>query len=117
MTYMAIDNPVCFHRQIFANLVKTSWDNTRPVELMESANKNWCGFKLLPMSISTYPVDFVHLIHLLKPQHQCLCFNGRECPPSAYSCTSTIHLPLLQTHLLYTTPMILQGLQKYLKNQ
>ena len=76
-----IDSQVCFHRQPFANHVKTSWHITRPVEPLESTNLNWCGFKLLPVSVSTYAVNCAHPIHLLKPEHQYLCSSEREGPP------------------------------------
>ena len=56
-------------------------------EPLGSTTQNWYGVKLLPVSVSTYPVDCVHLCHLLRAQHHCLCPNGREdlplaCPPS-----------------------------------
>ena len=36
------------------------------MEPLGSANQNWWGGKLLPMSVSTYPVDCVHVSQLLR---------------------------------------------------
>ena len=68
-----------------------------------NSNQNWCGVKLLPMSISTYPVDCVHLRHLLRAQYHCLCPNGREGPPLA--CPPTPTTPPPPTHPL-THPLM-----------
>ena len=40
---------------------------------MNGIIKDVCGIKLLPMTISAHPVDFVCFWHLLKTQHCCLC--------------------------------------------
>ena len=97
--YMAIDSQVCFHRWFFANPVKPSWCITGPVEPLGCTNQNRCGIKLLPMSTSTYPVDYIHLCHLLRAQHYCLCSNGREDPPLACPPTPTTFCPLIHdTH-------------------
>ena len=69
---------MCFHRWLSGDPVKLTLCTTGLVEPLESTNQNWCGVRLLPMSVSTYPVDCVHLCHLLKAQHHCLCPNGRE---------------------------------------
>ena len=82
---VAINSQVCFHRWLLAG---PNWCITKPVEPLESANQNWRGVTLLPMSVSSHPVDRVHLCHLLRAQHHCLCSNDREVPPSACSPTS-----------------------------
>ena len=59
--YVAIDSQVCFHRWLFANPVKPHWYITGPVKPLGSTNQNLWGVKLLTVSISTYPMDCVHL--------------------------------------------------------
>ena len=79
-----MDIQVWFHRWLFANPVKLRWCITGPVEPLGNDNQNWWGAKLLPMSFSMYPVDCVHLCHLLRTQYHYLCPNCREnpiCPP------------------------------------
>ena len=99
---MAIDSQVCFHRWLFANPVKPNWCITGSVEPLRCTKQNRCGFKLLLlMSVLTYPVDCVHLCHLLRAQHHCLCSNVREGLPSA--CPSTLTTPTL---LPPTCPLI-----------
>ena len=89
INYMAIDIQGCFHRQLFANPVKLHWCITGPVQPLGSTNQSSWGTRLLPMSVSTYPVDYVHLCHLLSTQHNCLCPNGKENPPSVCPPTPT----------------------------
>ena len=114
--YVATDSQVCFHRWHFANYVKLSWCITGPVELLGHTNQYGCGVKLLPMSVLTNPVDCVHLCHLLRAQHHCLCSNGREGPLSA--CPPTPTTPLPPTHpLILDTYDITGVVQNYLKNQ
>ena len=50
-----VDSQVCFHRQLFADLVKPSWYITGPVDPLGSTNQNWLGAKLLPMAVSIHP--------------------------------------------------------------
>ena len=40
-------------------------------------NKDVSGARMLPTTVSTYPMDWVCFRHLLKTQHHCLCPNGR----------------------------------------
>ena len=105
---------VYFHRWLyFCQPCKTALNLciTGPVPL-GSTNQNWWGVRLLPISISTHPVDCVHLCHLLRTQHHCLCPNGKEDPPS--SCPHH-PIPLLPTHpLIYDTCDII-GVVKNLK--
>ena len=56
---------------------------TGSMEPVIGINKDVSGAWLLPMTISTYPVDWVCFCHLLKTQHCCLCPNGRYNPPLA----------------------------------
>ena len=89
--YVAINSQVCFHRWLFADSVKLYWCITGPVEPLVNTNQNWWGAKLLPMSVSVYPVDCVHLCYLLTTQYHCLCSNGRENSPS--TCPPTLLPP------------------------
>ena len=44
-----------------------------------------CGAKLLPATVSAYPMDCVCFNDSLKTQHCCLSYNGRyDPPPVAY---------------------------------
>ena len=105
--YVAIDSQVCFHRRLFANPMKLHWCITGPVKSLESINQNWWGTKLLPISVLIYPVDCVHLCHLLRIQYHCLSPDGRENPPSA--CPPTPTTPFHPPTPLYMTPVIIQG--------
>ena len=100
--YVAIDSHVCFHKWLFVNPVKLNWCITGPVEPLECTNQNRSGVKLLPMAVSTYPVDCVRLCQLLRAQHHCLCSNGREGPSLACPPTPTTHshppTPYTNTH-------------------
>ena len=44
---LAIDSQVCFHGQLFADLVKPSWCITGPTGPLGSTNQNWLCAKLL----------------------------------------------------------------------
>ena len=54
---MAIDGHVCFHRQFFADPVKPQRYFTESVEPVNGINKDVNDGKLLPMTVSTNPVD------------------------------------------------------------
>ena len=97
---------VCFHRWLFADPVKPRRYIIGPVGPLGTTSQNWWGARLLPMAVSIYPVDCVHLCHLRRAQHHCLCSNGRENPPSA--CIPCPLHPL--TPHTYMTPMLLEGL-------
>ena len=112
--YVAIDGQVCFHKRLFVDAVKPHWCITGPVEPLGSTNKNWWDAKLVPVSISIYPVDCIQLRNLLKTQHNCLCLNSMEnqsltCPPTLI--LTTLH-PSHSSTLLYMTPVILVRLKK-----
>ena len=52
------------------------------------------GAKLLPTTVSVYPVDCVNICHSLKTQHYCLCPNGRyNLPLAAHPLTPPILSP------------------------
>ena len=55
--HMAIDGQACFHKWLFANSVKPSRWTTGSVEPVNDINKDVCDARLLPMIVSTYPVD------------------------------------------------------------
>ena len=86
--YLAIDIQVCFHRFPFTYPIKQHWCIMyRIMEPLGSTNQNWLCARLLPIAILIYPVDCVHLCHLLRKQHHCLCSNGKKnlplaCPPT-----------------------------------
>ena len=88
----------------FADPVKPHWCITELVEPLGSTNQSWCGVKLLTMSISTHPVDCVHICHLLRDGTTvgALMAGGIR--------LWLAHPPLPPTHPLYMTRVILQGL-------
>ena len=101
--YMAIcyRQPGLLSQTAFADLIKLHWCIIVLVGSLGSTNHKWWGVRLLPMSILTYPVDCVHLCHLLRAQHHCLCPNGRELqlahpPPPPCSCPT--HLLIHDAH-------------------
>ena len=81
--HMAIDGQVYFHRQLFADPVKSQRYTTGSVEPANGINKDVIGATLLPMIVLTYPIDWVCFCHLLKTQHCCLCPIGRYNLPLA----------------------------------
>ena len=76
--WLQISSQVYYHRWLFADPVKPSWCITGLVEPPRSTNQNYCYVKLLPMSILTYFVGYVHLCHLLGAPQHCLCPKVRE---------------------------------------
>ena len=66
INYVAIHSQVCFHRRLFADRVKLHCCITGPVGPLGRTNQSWYGVKLLTMSVSTHPVDCVHICHLLR---------------------------------------------------
>ena len=78
-----IDSQICFHRRLFADLVKSSWYITGPVGSLGSTNQNWLDAKLLAMAALIYPVVCIHPCCLLRTQQHCLWPNGRKSLPSA----------------------------------
>ena len=78
--------PSLVSQMAFCWLSLTKMVYYRACELMNTINKNMCGAKLLPTTISAYPMDCVCFCHLLKTQHCCLCSNGRyDLPPAGHS--------------------------------
>ena len=61
----------------FCQSCKTALMHYRACRANGNSNQNWWGVRL-PMFILTYPVDCVHLCHLLRIQHHSLCINGKE---------------------------------------
>ena len=90
----------------------------RACEPMNSINKNICGAKLLPTTISAYPMDCVCFCHLLKTQHCCLCSNARyDLPPAGHSPPPPSSPPPISLPLTHATPDItLQLLWKVAQN-
>ena len=56
---------------------------TGPLEPLDGTNKDVCGAKLSPTTVSAYPVDCGCLCHLLDTLYCCVSLNGRVNPPSA----------------------------------
>ena len=63
---MAIDIQVCFHEWLFANVFRPCNYKgiTGPVEPVYGINKDMCGTKLCPVTVSAYPVDCDCFCHL-----------------------------------------------------
>ena len=80
---MAIDGQVCFHRRLFADPVKHWRCTIGPVVPLGGTNRDVCGAKLLPTSLSACQVSHVCSYHLLNTQHCCQCPSGRFNPPPA----------------------------------
>ena len=81
--YMAIDawSGLCFHKQLFANPVTPCWCTTGHLEPLRGINKDACGAKLLPTTVSAYPVGCVCFVtYCMETQHCCLCTNGNYSP-------------------------------------
>ena len=84
-----INGQVYFHRWLFANPVKQPRCTTRCVEPMNDVNKDMSSARLLPMTVLTYPVDWVCFSHLLKTY---VLMEGITClwlPTPAPSCVPT----------------------------
>ena len=71
--HMAIDGQVCFRRWPFAISVRPLRCTIGPLGPVNGINKDVNGTRLLPMTVSTYPMDWVSFCHLLKTQHCYLC--------------------------------------------
>ena len=89
ISYMAIDGQICFHKWLFANLVKPHSCITGPVGPLGSTNQNWLCARLLPMAVLIYPGVCLHSCHLKGSQHHCLWPNGRKGLPLAFPPTPT----------------------------
>ena len=94
--WLTIHSQVCFHRWLFADLVKPHWCITGPVGPLGRTNQSWCGVKLLTMSVLTHPVGCVHICHLLRRQYHSMHPNGRfflppACHPPPPTCPPPIH--------------------------
>ena len=88
---MAIYNQVCFYRWLFGDPVKRHWYIAGPVKPLGSTNKDSWNAKLLPMTVLTYYVDFVHFCYLLSTQRHCLCPNGRlQLPTHPHDITGVV---------------------------
>ena len=99
-TYVAIAGQVCFPRWLIAVAVKPPRCTTGSVGPVNGINKDVSGARLLPKTVSTYPVDWVCFCHLLKTQHCCLCPNGRYNQPPAIHHLHHPPYPLPPAHSL-----------------
>ena len=75
--HMAIDGQVCFHRRPFTIPCRPPRYTTGSLGPMNGINKDVSGTRLLLMTVSIYPVDWVCFCQLLKIQYCCLCPNER----------------------------------------
>ena len=114
---MAKDGQVCFHRRLFADLVKPQRCTTEPVRPLDGINKDVGGAKLLLTTTSIYPVDCTCICPLLKTQHHCLCPNGRCNPPSASHPPPPPPHPLPPAHpFIHAIPDITVAVKKFAQN-
>ena len=104
---MALDGQVCFYRWLFVNLVKPWRCTVEAVEPVNSIIKDVSDAKLLPMTVSAYPVNFVCFYYIMMIQQCCLCPNGRYL--SSFPATHT-------THPIYVSLVMLQWLWKVTQN-
>ena len=81
--HMDIDGHVCFHQRPFAIPVRPLRWTTGSLGPVNGINRDVSGTRLLPMTVSTYPMDWVCFYHLLKTQHCCLSPSGKYNLPSA----------------------------------
>ena len=100
---MDIDGQVCFHTRPFAIPVRPLRCTTGPLGPVNGINKDVSGTRLLPTTVSTYPMDWVCFCHLLNTQHCCLCPGGSFNPPSAAHPVQEYHISELApaTHKVY----------------
>ena len=115
-TCIAIDGQVC--RWLFADPIKLPRCTTGSMEPVNGINKDVSGTRLLPMTVSTYPVDWICFCHLLKTLHCCLCPSGRYNLPLATHPPPPPTPPLTPAHPYNVTSVILQSMwKKLLKTQ
>ena len=96
--HIALDGQVCFHWRLIADPVKPPWCNIGSVGPVDGTNKDVTCARLLPMTISTCPVDWVPFCHSLKTQHCCMCPYGSFNLPPATHPPSTHPTPPPPTH-------------------
>ena len=70
-----LDSQVCFHRQLFADPVKSCWCITVPVEPLGSTNQIWWGAKLLPMFYYWLHYNYGPLVHCWSSLAYTLYYN------------------------------------------
>ena len=110
--------PSLLSQTAFADPVKSRRCITGSVEPVNGINKDVIGVRLLPMTISTYHVDWACLCHLLKTQHCCLCPNRRCNPLPATTHSHYPSHPHSPAYPYYVPFMILQSLwNKLFKTQ
>ena len=63
------------HRRLFAVPIKPSRCTIGSMGPVNGINKDVSDTRLLPMTVSAYPMDWVCFCHLLKTQECCLCPN------------------------------------------
>ena len=116
--YTAVDDQVCFHWRLIADPVKPPWCNKRSLGPVSGTNKDVTGARLLPTTVSTCPVDWVPICHLLKTQHCCLCPQWSFNPPPATHSPPPPTPPPPSHPPFNMSFLILQSLwKKLLKNQ
>ena len=96
--HMAIDGQVCFHRWSFAVPVEPTRCTTGSLGPVSGINKDVSGVRLLPMTVSTYRMDWVCFCHLLNTQQCCLYLDGR------YNLSLATHPPAPTAHPIPSYP-------------
>ena len=100
--YMAIDGQVCFHRWLFIDPVKPPWCTTGSGKPVNGINKEVSGARLLPMTVLTYPVDWVSFaLYWRHSTAVCVLMKGITClwlptnphnpPYPPFACQPLIH--------------------------
>ena len=105
--HMTKDDQGCFHRRLFANLVKPQRCTTKPVKPLDGIDKDVSSAKLLLMTTSIYPVDCARFSPLLRHSTTCCVLSPMEAVTRLWLPTYLHHpTPLPPTHL-YTLLMII----------
>ena len=74
------------------------------VEPVGGINKDVCGARLLPVTVSAYAANYNHFCHLIKTQHCCLCPCERYNPPPTTHPHHHLPHPLPPAHPPSTCP-------------
>ena len=80
---------------------------------MGGTNKDVYVAKLMPMTVLTYAVNYIHFCYLVKTPHCCLCPCGRYSPPLAAQLSPT---PTPPYTLIYVICDITVAVKKVAEN-
>ena len=90
LKHMIIDSQVCFHTRHFTDPIKPQRCTTESVGPVNGIYKDVSGARLLPTTVSTYPVDWVCFCHWRHNTAACV-------PPLATHSPPLVCPPLLRT--------------------